>query len=170
MLDIVLYVLAVLGANLTVQTLIPLPVFGYVSVGTLFFGATFTLRDRVHHLGLRYVFYAIAAAALVNVSAAYALDVPWRIIAASFVSILIAELTDTAVYQRFIQRPWFYRVFVSNSVSVPLDTILFLFIAFYGEMPNEVILGIFVGDYISKAVISLVVGLIRAPKQAAPHA
>ena len=165
MLDALLYVLAVLGANLTVMTLIPLPVFGFVSVGTLFFGATFTLRDRLHHKGLRFVLSAIAIAVAVNCLAAYYTGTPWRIILASFVAILLSELTDTGIYQRNIKKAWLYRVMVSNSISVPLDTILFLLIAFYGEMPNEVIVGILVGDTITKYVIGLLVGLVRAPKE-----
>lgn len=164
MVEAILYILAVLGANLTVMTLIPLPVFGYVSVGTLFFGATFTLRDRLHHKGLRFVYTAIALAALVNVGAAYYTATPWRIILASFVAIVLSEVTDTNIYQAYIKKAWLYRVMISNAVSVPLDTILFLLIAFYGDMPMEVIIGILVGDTLTKYVIGLIVGFIRQPK------
>lgn len=164
--NIILYVLSVLGANLTVQTLMPFPFFGYVSLGTLFFGATFTLRDRIHHMGLKYVYIAIAVAAVVNVATAYYTETPMRIILASFVAIVLSELTDTAIYQRFIKQSWYYRVIMSNGVSVPLDTILFLLIAFYGVLPNEVIVGILVGDTVTKYIVGALVGLIRTKADA----
>ena len=48
-----LYVLAILLANLTLNHFITLPGgYGLLSIGTLFFGAVFTLRDRLHMFGL----------------------------------------------------------------------------------------------------------------------
>ena len=127
-----MYALAVFGycvvvvlANYFTDTFIPLPFAGLLSVGTLFFGATFTLRDYVHHYGRKRVYLMIGIAAVVNVIAAWLLGTPARFIIASFITIIIAEAADTEVYQAMIKRPWLARVAVSNSVSVPLDSILF---------------------------------------------
>ena len=58
---IALYALSILLANLTLNTFIPLPVYGLLSVGTIFFAAVFTLRDRIHRAGgLNAVYIAIA--------------------------------------------------------------------------------------------------------------
>ncbi|UTA49971.1 hypothetical protein MSS93_09110 [Deinococcus radiodurans] len=48
---IVLYALSILLANITLNKFIQLPVFGLLSVGTIFFAAVFTLRDRIHRAG-----------------------------------------------------------------------------------------------------------------------
>jgi uncharacterized PurR-regulated membrane protein YhhQ (DUF165 family) len=53
------------------------------------------------------------------------------------------------------QRLW-ARVLVSNAVSVPLDSALFCLIAFYGEMPNEVVWDIFVFNMVVKFALTLV--------------
>ncbi|ADV66433.1 VUT family protein [Deinococcus maricopensis] len=130
---IVLYVLSVLLANLTLNHFIPLPLYGQLSIGTIFFAAVFTLRDRIHRHGLKYVFIAIALAVIVNVAAALYTHTPTRFILASFLGILAGELADTAVYQRFLQRSWWTRVLASNAVSVPIDTAVFTLIAFWGD-------------------------------------
>ena len=67
MLAAVIYVLAVLGANLTATWFVPLPIFGQVAVGTFIFGFTFTQRDRMHVRGRRFVYGVIALATLLSV-------------------------------------------------------------------------------------------------------
>lgn len=66
----VIYVLAVLAANLTATLFLPLaiiPQFGVlVSVGTLIFGITFTQRDRMHHRGRPFVYKVIVLSAVLN--------------------------------------------------------------------------------------------------------
>lgn len=154
----ILYVLSILAANLTLNFFIPLPVFGLLSVGTLFFGAVFTLRDRIHQTGgLSYVYVAIASALIVNAAAAFYLETPVRFIAASFISILVAELTDTAIYQKLLHRGWWHRVLSSNAVSVPIDSILFALLAFYGEMSARDVLQIIFADIIVKYLIALLI-------------
>lgn len=152
---IVLYALSILLANVTLNKFIPLPVFGLLSVGTIFFAAVFTLRDRIHRAGgLRAVYIAIALALLVNTVAAALLDTPLRFIGASFLAILVGELADTAVYQRLIHRSWWTRVLTSNAVSVPLDSVLFTLLAFYGDMSTRDILQIIFADIVAKYVIA----------------
>ncbi|GAA5502463.1 queuosine precursor transporter [Deinococcus xinjiangensis] len=152
---IVLYASSILLANVTLNKFIPLPVFGLLSVGTIFFAAVFTLRDRIHRAGgLRAVYLAIALALLVNTVAAALLHTPLRFIGASFLAILVGELADTAVYQRLIHRSWWTRVLTSNAVSVPLDSILFTLLAFYGDMSTRDILQIIFADIVAKYTIA----------------
>jgi len=164
-----LYCGAVFAANLTAATFIPLPLFGLISVGTLFFGATFTLRDYAHQHGRRFVYQMIAVAALVNVAGALVTDTPMRIILASFVTILLAESADTEVYQRLIKRPWLQRVSGSNAVSIPIDTLLFTLLAFAWVLPWSDIAAIVWGDMVAKFVIGLVLALARREKYAADY-
>lgn len=130
-----LYVGCVLLANLTLNRFVDLGVLGSLSVGTLFFGAVFTLRDKLHVFGLPVVFTAIALALLVNYAVAINLDepTPKRFLVASFLSILVSELADTTVYQRLMGKSWLARALSSNAISIPLDTVLFSLLAFYGQ-------------------------------------
>lgn len=170
MFNAILYILATLAANYTADKFIALPFFGLISIGTLFFGFTFTQRDRVHRHGRRAVYLMIAVAAILNVVQSSLLGVPWRIILASFLAIILAELADTEVYQRFIERPWLARVAASNSVSIPIDTILFTLVAFAGVegFPPITLAAIIFGDIVLKAVISMLAALWRSRADNAP--
>ncbi|WP_199776928.1 VUT family protein [Deinococcus sp. NW-56] len=164
-----LYALSILLANLTLNQFIPLPVFGLLSVGTIFFAPVFTLRDRIHRAGgLRAVYIAIALALLVNTVAAVLTDTPWRFVGASFLAILVGELADTAVYQRLIQKSWWTRVLASNAVSVPLDSVLFTLLAFYGDMSSRDIAQIIFADILAKYAIAALFALrVRQVSRAA---
>lgn len=149
-----LYVLSILLANLTLNRFIALPLYGQLSVGTVFFAAVFTLRDRIHRHGLKAVYLAIGLALVVNALAAYFTGTPWRFIGASFLAILVGELADTGVYQRLLHRSWWVRVLSSNAVSVPLDSVLFTLLAFYGDMSWNMILQIIFADIVVKYLIA----------------
>ena len=152
---IALYALSILLANLTLNTFIPLPVYGLLSVGTIFFAAVFTLRDRIHRAGgLNAVYIAIAAALIVNTVVGLLTGTPWRFVGASFLAILAGELADTAVYQRLMGRSWWTRVLASNAVSVPLDSVLFNLLAFWGDMPPAQIAQIIFADVVIKYLIA----------------
>ncbi len=128
-----------------------------VDMGTFVYPATFTLRDMVHKtLGKRNAQTLIIAAAGINlIMAAYlawAASVPsdpswglggafssilgpvWRIVLASIVAEIVSELIDTEVYHWFVTRvttkyQW-ARVLVSNTVSIPIDSLVFTVLAF----------------------------------------
>jgi uncharacterized PurR-regulated membrane protein YhhQ (DUF165 family) len=72
MLAAVVYIGAVLLANLTATLFLPLEVAPgtgvLVSVGTLIFGVTFTQRDRLHARGRPFVYAVIALAAVLNLA------------------------------------------------------------------------------------------------------
>ena len=114
------YVLCTLLANFTFDTFIPLPLFGLLSVGTLFFGITFTQRDRVHRYGRTQVYLMIFVAAVTNLLLSVYLGIPFRFLLAGFLAIILAEAADTEVYQHFISRRWLTRVVTSNAVSIRL--------------------------------------------------
>jgi hypothetical protein len=133
-----------------------------VDMGTFIYPITFTLRDMVHKvLGKRSTRTMIITAAVINLfMSAYlmwAASVPgdpswglqdefsailgplWRIVVASIVAEVISELADTEVYHWFVTRittkyQW-ARVLVSNSVSVPIDNVIFAVGAF-GALPG----------------------------------
>ena len=152
---VVLYALSILLANLFLNQFIKLPGFGLLSVGTIFFAAVFTLRDRIHREGgLNTVYLAITLALLVNTVAALLLDTPLRFVGASFVAILMGELADTGVYQRLLHKSWWTRVLASNAVSVPLDSVIFAVLAFWGDMPPRDVLQIIFADILAKYLIA----------------
>jgi hypothetical protein len=137
-------------------------VAGYaVDMGTFIYPITFTLRDLVHKtLGKRNAQALIIMAAAINLfMAAYlawAASVPsdpswglgaefsavlgplWRIVIASILAEVVSELIDTEVYHWFVtritERYQWARVLLSNSVSVPVDNLIFAVGAF-GALP-----------------------------------
>ncbi len=132
-----------------------------VDMGTFIYPITFTLRDVAHKLlGKRSTQTLILTAGAINLfMAAYlawAASVPgdpdwgltaefsailgplWRIVIASIVAEVVSELVDTEVYHWFVtkitRRYQWARVLISNSVSVPIDNIIFAVGAF-GALP-----------------------------------
>jgi hypothetical protein len=153
-----------------------------VDAGTLVYPFTFTLRDMVHKLlgraAARAVILAAGAinlvmAALFSFAAwlpadpgwplqsefAAVLTPVWRIVVASITAELISELTDTEVYHLWITRvtrrfQW-ARVLVSNSFSVPLDSLVFSWGAFGGRYASATVWSIFLSNVIVKGVVTL---------------
>ncbi|MDZ7704053.1 MAG: VUT family protein [Trueperaceae bacterium] len=153
------YIVCTLLANFTFDTFIELPLYGMLSVGTLFFGITFTQRDRVHRYGRRNVYLMIFAAALGNLALSLYLGIPLRFLAAGFLAIILAEAADTEVYQRLLKRNWWVRVSTSNAVSIPLDSIIFTVIAFAGTFSVATMSEIVFADIIAKTVVGLLAAL-----------
>lgn len=104
---------------------------------------------------------AIASGALVIFG-----GTPLRIVLASMAAIVIAESTDTEIYQRLITKPWIVRVAGSNFVSIPLDTAIFLLLAFAFALPWDVLLALFVGQTIFKYAVGFVTALFKTVKDA----
>jgi queuosine precursor transporter len=155
-----------------------------VDAGTLTYPLTFTLRDLVHKVGgrtaARITIVCTAALNLVAASAMWAtanlpgdlaVDTPaqdWfgpvltpvlRITAASVIAQVIAELVDTEVYHRWVRRfglraQW-GRVVSSNAVSVPLDSVIFVAIAFGGVVPVGVAMSIVWANIVVKGLTSV---------------
>ena len=155
-----------------------------VDAGTLTYPLTFTLRDLVHKVGGRHVArVVILSTAALNVFAALAFwataELPGdpavaaaaqdffgpvlspllRITAASVIAQVIAELLDTEVYHRFVQRfghrkQW-GRVLSSNAVSIPVDSVVFVAIAFGGVVPFGVAVSIIWANIVVKGLTSV---------------
>ncbi len=151
-----LYAVSILLANITLDIFVPLPFYGMLSVGTIFFAAIFTLRDKIHFYGgLNLVYKAIFIAIIVNIAVSYWLNVPNRFIFASFLSITASELADTAIFHRFQHKHFATRVLSSNALSVPLDSVLFTFLAFYGVLPLTEMWQIIYADIVVKYTIAM---------------
>ncbi len=83
-----------------------------------------------------------------------------RIVIGSVIAFLISEIIDTYVYQFWTlgigsHMPQWTRVAVSNSFSIPIDSILFPIIAFTGIVPGTVILQMFLTNIAVKAIMTL---------------
>lgn len=153
-----------------------------VDAGTFVYPFTFTLRDMVHKLlGRRAARAVILAAAAINLIMAalfaFAAWLPadpdwplqgefaavlspvWRIVMASIAAELISEFTDTEIYHlwvtRVTQRFQWARVLVSNSVSIPLDSLVFSWGAFGGRYASATVWSIFLSNIIVKGAVTL---------------
>lgn len=154
-----------------------------VDAGTFVYPFTFTLRDLVHKTaGIRAARALIITAAVLNLIMALlfwltsilppdmtigpqkefgmVLSPVWRIVFASIVAEVISELIDTEGYRLWVERvthryQW-ARVLVSNAVSVPVDSLIFVWLAFGGVMPNAVVWSIFVSNVLIKGGTTLI--------------
>ena len=153
-----------------------------MDAGTLVYPITFTLRDLVHKVtGKRGARTIIVAAAAINLVMAglfwvasrlpydpaagpqpdwdAVLSPVWRIVLASILAEVLAELTDPEIYHlwvtRLTRRFQWMRVLVSNAVSVPLDSLVFCWAAFGGVYPVAVVWSIFWSNILLKAAVTL---------------
>lgn len=152
--------------------------------GTLIYAATFTIRDLIQkRFGKIVARQVIVAAGIFNLlMAAYFLLIQYmapaffwdaqpaftqilgmvpRIVLASIIAEIVSELLDTEVYSgwmKLIGDRWQWtRVLVSNAISLPVDSIIFGFLAFYGmpHWPTAQIWHAIEGQIIIKAAITL---------------
>ena len=154
-----------------------------VDAGTFIYPFTFTLRDIVHKLlGRTATRVVIVAAGVINLLMAglfaFAAWLPpdpnwplqqefatvlapvWRIVVASIVAEIASEFTDTEIYHlwvtRVTRRYQWARVLVSNGISVPLDSLIFCWGAFGGQLPAVTVWSIFWANLLVKGVVTLV--------------
>lgn len=154
-----------------------------VDMGTFIYPFTFTLRDVVHKLlGKENTRVLILTAGAINLIMAvylrWAASVPgdpswglneafsailapvWRIVLASIAAEIISELVDTEVYHWFVTRvttryQWL-RVLTSNTISVPIDNLIFALGAFGWSLPWVVVGQIFIFNLVVKYAITLI--------------
>ena len=153
-----------------------------MDAGTLLYPLTFTLRDLIHkksdkktaihivyigvvmNLLMFIVFFIVSklpADMLVGEQKEFGqvLVASWRIIIASTVAMFIAEIADSQIYQWYadkFKKYQFMRVLTSNFISVPLDSAIVTLIAFYGVMPNSVLVSITLVNIAIKYIITLI--------------
>ena len=166
----IIYIVAVLAANLTATWFLPLPVFGQVAVGTFIFGFTFTQRDRMHVRGRKFVYGVIALTAVLSAILSAVGQVPPRIILASVVAIVLAETADTEVYQRLLANSWWHRVLTSNAVSIPLDSLFFNLVAFLGVFDARMLVALIFGEIVVKFLVGAVAAIWKGREQSAKAA
>jgi hypothetical protein len=178
----VLYVAAQMLSDIASLRIVMIAGFS-IDAGTFIYPLTFTLRDMVHKVaGIRAARILILAAAAINILMALffkavALMPPdlsvgpqvefglvlspiWRIVAASIIAEVISELIDTEGYRIWVERvthkyQW-ARVLFSNSLSIPIDSFVFSFLAFWGVFPNPIVISIFLSNMIIKGLTTLV--------------
>ncbi len=154
-----------------------------VDAGTFVYPFTFTLRDLVHKTaGIKAARVLIITAAVVNLIMAglfwftsilppdlsvgpqkefgLVLSPVWRIVFASIAAEVISELIDTEGYRLWVEkvthRYQWARVLVSNAISIPVDSLIFVWLAFGGAMPDAVVWSIFASNVIIKGLTTLV--------------
>lgn len=177
----VFYVAAQMLSDITSLKIISL--FGWsMDAGTLIYPITFTLRDLVHKVaGLKVARLLIFLAAGINLFMAglfwlvsilppdmsvglqtefgLVLSPVFRITLASIIAEVVAELIDGQVYEiwvkKFKHRFQWGRVLASNAISVPVDSFLFVIVAFFGVLPFAVITSIFMTNVFLKLFIAL---------------
>lgn len=168
-----------------------------MDAGTLIYPFTFTLRDLVHRVaGVRVARALIAAAAVINVVMAglfWIVDrlpaVPdvgpqtdmfgavlapvWRIVFASILAEVISELIDTEAYRwwerRFGETRLWGRVLASNAIAIPIDSVLFVVVAFAGVVSGADAWEIIITNIVVKGVVTLIsIPWIYAVRKAPP--
>ncbi|OGB65313.1 MAG: hypothetical protein A2Y94_01405 [Caldithrix sp. RBG_13_44_9] len=148
-----------------------------IDAGTFIYPITFTLRDLVHKTaGIKAARLLILTAAVINIFMAFffwlvallpadlsvgpqkefgmVLSPVWRIVLASILAEVISELLDTETYKLWTERvtkkyQW-SRVLISNSISVPVDSLVFSWCAFGGKMPSKVVWSIALSNILIK--------------------
>ncbi len=161
---------------------------GLVMDAGFIYSLTFTWRDLIHkQLGQKAAITTIWLSAAVNLLAAlyfqlvvllpaqtdwansggqiaweFLFSLQMRIVLASILTALIAELIDTKVYHLWTRGgrekwPQWTRVFASNSVSIPVDSLLFPIIAFAGVLGVEGLQQMVLTNIIVKALVTALV-------------
>ena len=167
-----------LTADVTAVKIVDL--FGVtIPAATFIYAITFTWRDVMHKkLGKTKTQQTIIMAAICNIAMvlyfaftsqlpsavfcpnqeAYTMifGVVWRITVASILAEVVSQLVDTEIYSLLDNKPQWIKMLLSNIVSVPLDSIIFVTIAFGGTMPINAFVSIALGQILFKMIVSTV--------------
>ena len=178
----VLYVAAQMMSDIASLRIVMIA--GYsIDAGTFIYPLTFTLRDMVHKVaGIKAARILILTAAGINIFMALFFKVVsllppdltiglqeefglvlspiWRIVAASIIAEVVSELIDTEGYRIWVEKvttkyQW-ARVLFSNLLSIPIDSFLFSFLAFWRLFPTSVVISIFISNMIIKGITTIV--------------
>ena len=153
-----------------------------MDAGTFVYPLTFTIRDLIHkRLGKKASQTVIILAAALNLFMALffhftawlpqdpswglgmefsaILGPVWRIVTASIIAEIFSELLDTEIYhlwQSHITRRYqWLRVLASNAASIPLDSMIFCWIAFGFVLPHSVVWSIFYANVVLKGAVTI---------------
>ncbi|WP_203230630.1 VUT family protein [Agromyces humi] len=148
------YIGAIVAANILSANFGLVPVgFGLVvSAGTYAAGFALLSRDFVHtYLGVRGVLLGMA----VGLALSWFLATP-ALALASAVAFLVAEVADMLVFLWARPRGFVRAALISNCVSAPVDTVLFLWIAGF-PLTFESIVGQMVGKIVWATIVPLAI-------------
>lgn len=128
------YCLSILFANIVVSYYGIVTAFGLTfPAGAIFIGLTFSLRDFVQRgFGHKVWYFMIASMILTTITGVALSHLPiplWQVALASSVAFIVSEAIDWIVFT-LISNNMVFRVCVSNLFSAPIDSILFVGIAF----------------------------------------
>lgn len=154
-----------------------------VDGGTFLYPLAFTIRDMSHKtIGKKNTQKLIIVSAIINIFtpiyfyiiSQIPADSNWefneafkttlspviRIAIASIVASTLSELVDTEIYHLFVTKitnkfQWL-RVLISNAFSIPVDNFLFVLIAFWGVLPIDALIGIFIFNFFVKYAVTII--------------
>ena len=154
-----------------------------VDGGTFLYPLAFTIRDMAHKtIGKKNTQKLIIISAIINIfSPIYfyivsqiPADASWefneafkatlspvlRISIASILGSTLSELVDTEIYHLFVTKitkkyQWL-RVLISNAFSIPVDNLVFVLIAFWGALPFDALVGIFIFNFVVKYAVTVI--------------
>ncbi len=174
-----LYVASQVSANIMSTKIVMLPWMNLsVDGGTIIYPLTFTVRDFVHKTwGKHNARQLVVVAALLNVLIAALFwivgklpaDPTWglqasyeqilmpigRIVFASIIAQVIAELIDTEIFSFIYKRlNDVVGALSSNFVGLVVDSIVFSLIAFIGVLPASTVVSIIIANILIKTVVS----------------
>ncbi|RJR31207.1 VUT family protein [Candidatus Parcubacteria bacterium] len=175
------YVAAQLIANVLSVKIVLLPLVNLaVDGGTIIYPVTFTLRDFVHKTwGKKNARQVVVIAGLLNLVMVFFFwlvgklpsDPSWanqeayriillpvfRIVIASIAAQILSELVDTEIFSVIYKKVSdTLAVLVSNFVSLLVDSFIFSFAAFWGDLPLVTVLQIMIANILIKFIISII--------------
>ena len=160
MLYILMYLAAIVAANLTVATWGPSMT---IVNAFLFIGLDLTARDKLHDAWHGRMLWPKMAGLITAGSA-----LSWlinrdagQIALASFVAFALAGVVDAGAYHLLRHRVWWQRVNGSNVLSAAVDSVVFPTLAFGAFLP-VIVLGQFAAKVAGGALWSIALGKVRA--------
>lgn len=166
-----LYLVSIVAANFVTAAFQPLHVGLFiVPMGTLLIGATFIFRDLVQNKYGRlktYIFIGIALVLSALFSGFH--GDPLNIVAASAISFILSESSDTEIYSRLhVSMAW--RVFYSGLVGGTFDSVVFVILGLSpigaGFLPWGAVPFAILGQWIFKIAVqgigALILGAVKS--------
>ena len=160
MIRVLLYLASIVTANVVTARFAPLEFGSFiVPMGSFLIGATFIFRDLVQNkFGRKKTYGFIFVALVLSAIVSYLLGDTLIIVAASTLSFLIAETTDTEIYTR-LKLPMTWRVFYSGIVGGFLDSVIFVIVGLSpigaGFIPWAAVPAAIIGQIIVKTVMQM---------------
>ena len=167
MLRVLFYLLSIVTANVVTARFMPLEIGMFlIPMGSFFIGTTFIFRDLVQNkYGRKKTYFFILLALVLSAIVSASLGDTLVIVAASALSFLLAETSDTEIYTR-LKLPMAWRVFYSGIVGGLLDSVIFVVVGLSplgaGFVPWSAVPAAIVGQVLVKIVMQMIGAIILA--------